>query len=129
MAVRILAGYPNYVGDKIEIIADLDGPASYNNTSTFATSGQQINASDFGIGGFEYVEVDGLSSDGVNAVELVLGATIAGANNLQPAPTTSPGPAVQSAVIHWYTTPSSATEVTNATSLSGKYIRIHIRGV
>jgi hypothetical protein len=129
MAVRILAGYPNFVGDKMEIIADIDGPASYPNTSTFATSGQQINASDFGLGGFEYVESDGLSSDGVNAVQVVLGATTAGATNLQPAPVAPPGPCVQSAVIHWYTTPSSATESTNATNLSGKYIRVHIRGV
>jgi hypothetical protein len=129
MAVRILAGYPQQVGAKIELVVDIDGPASYGNTSTFATSGQQINASDFGIGGFEYIECDGLSSDGANAVQVALGATVAGASTLQPAPTTSPGPCVTSAVLHWYTTASSATESTNATNLAGKYIRVRIRGV
>lgn len=129
MANRILAGYVMPLGDKYDMVVDHDGPASYTNSGTFATSGDQINASDFGLGGFEYIEVDGLSSDGVNAVQIVLGATVAGATNLQPAPTTSPGPVVTTAVIHWYTTPSSATEVSNLTNLSTKYVRIRIRGV
>jgi len=129
MANRILAGYELQISDKREIIFDHDGPASYNNTGTFATSGDQINASDFGIGAFEFVEVDDLSSDGVNAVAVVLGATIAGATNLQPAPATSPGPLATTAVLHWYTAASMATEVSNGVSLSGKYVRLRIRGV
>jgi hypothetical protein len=129
MANRILAGYSQPVGEKIEIVFDHDGPTSYVNSGTFATSGDQINASDFGLGGIEYVEVDNLSSDGVNAVQIVLGATIAGATNLQPAPATSPGPVAVTAVIHWYTSPSSGTEVANGVNLSGKYIRLRIRGV
>lgn len=131
MANRSLPGYPQQVGAKIELVIDHDGPASYNNTSTFATSGEQINASDFGLGGFEYVEADGLSSDGVNAVQVLLGATVAGATNLQPAPANaqSPAPAVQTAVLHWFTTPSSATESSNGTNLSTKFIRLRIRGV
>lgn len=128
MANRILAGYPQPVGAKYEAYVDVDGPTSYTNSGTFSTSGQQINASDFGFGGIEYAEVDGLSSDGVNAVQLVLGATVVGATNLQPAPPAGqPGQAASSLVIHWYTTPSSASEVANATNLSGKYIRLHLR--
>lgn len=128
MANRILAGYPQPVGAKYEIIVDIDGPASYLNSGTFGTSGQQINAADFGFGGIEYIEVDGLSSDGVNAVQLVLGATTLGVTNLQPAPPAGqPGQAAQSAVIHWYTSPSSAAEVANGTNLAGKYVRVHMR--
>ena len=129
MANRILAGYPQPVGAKYEIIVDIDGPASYVNSGTFASSGQQINASDFGFGGIEYIEVDGLSSDGVNAVQLVLGATVSpAATNLQPAPPAGqPGPIAQSAVIHWFTSPSSASEVANGVNLAGKYVRVHMR--
>src|SRR5271156_5290199 len=116
MANRVLPGYPQQIGGKYEMVVDHDGPASYVNTATFATSGEQINAADFGFGGIEYIECDGLSSDGLNNVQIVLGATVAGATNLQPASTANVGgPAVASAVIHWYTTPSSATEVANAT--------------
>jgi len=113
------------------MVVDHDGPASYVNSGTFGTSGDQINAADFGIGGFEMVDEVDLSSDGVNALQVVLGATVAGATNLQPSPTATgaPGPAVTTAVLHWYTTPSSATEVANGVSLSGKFVRLRIRGV
>jgi hypothetical protein len=127
MAYRPLAGYPQQVGAKYELFVDIDGLASYVNTGTFNTSGQQVNVADLGFGGIEYAEVDSLSSDGVNAVQLVLGATTAGATNLNPGPTNPPGPAAQSLVLHWYTTPSSATEVSNTTNLSAKYIRLHLR--
>src|SRR5208283_2536998 len=126
MALRVLAGYPQPVGEKYEAMIDVDGPTSYVNSGTFATSGQQINASDFGFGGFEMIGTDDLSSDGVNTVQVVLGATVAGATNLQPAPPSSPGVAAQTAVLHWYTSPSSATEVANGVNLSGKYIRLQI---
>jgi hypothetical protein len=129
MANRTLAGYPQPVGAKYELVIDHDGPASYVNSGTFGTSGEQINAADFGLGGFEYIEADGLSSDGANGVQIVLGATIGGATNLQPAPATSPGPLATTAVVHWYPVATLATEVANAVNLSGKYIRLRIRGV
>lgn len=131
MANRILAGYPQPVGEKYEILADIDGPASYANTGTFATSGQQINAADFGFGGFESVEtLTDATSDGVNGITIVLGATVAGATNLQPAPPAGqPGQAVTTAVIHWYTGPALTSEVANGVNLAGKYIRIRVRAV
>lgn len=130
MAIRVLAGYPQPIGEKYEIIVDIDGQTSYNNTGTFNTSGQQINASDLGFGGFESVEtLADTSSDGINGVAVVLGATTAGATNMQPAPQSSPGPVVTSCVIHWYTGPSQATEVANLTNLSTKYIRLRFRCV
>jgi hypothetical protein len=130
MANRILAGYvaPNDTG-KYDILVDHDGPASYNNTGTFNTSGEQINASDFGLGGFEDVGCDMLSSDGVNVVEIVLGATIAGATSMQPAPQNPPGGVFTTAVIHWFTGVTRSAEVANTVNLSTKYIRLRIIGV
>jgi hypothetical protein len=130
VANRILAGYvaPNDSG-KYEILVDHDGPASYVNTGTFNTSGEQINASDFGLGGFEKVSCDMLSSDGVNEVLTVPGATVAGATNLQPAPAQPPGPLFVTAVLHWFTVSARASEVANAVPLNGKFIRVHIIGV
>jgi hypothetical protein len=130
MANRVLAGYvsPNDSG-KYDLIVDHDGPASYVNSGTFATSGEQINASDFGLGGFEDVGADMISSDGVNEVIVVPGATIGGLTNLNPALPNSPGPAFTTAVLHWFTTAARATEVSNAVNLSGKFIRLRMVGV
>lgn len=133
MAFRILAGYvaPND-SNKYELLVDLDGPASYVNTGTFNTSGQQINASDLGLGGFEVVGADVISSDSQNEVVIALGATVAGATNLAPTPAAPPGPVVTTAVLHWYTGLrgiGGAVEVANGTNLSGKYIRLRIVGV
>lgn len=125
MARRPLAGYPSPNDSaKYELLIDIDGPASYNNTGTFNTSGQQINASDFGFGGFELLDASGLSSDGVNVVEIVLGATIAGTVVGAGGPQGTSGPVARTAVLHWYTSPTRGTEVTNATNLSTKFIRI-----
>lgn len=134
MANRILAGYvaPNDSG-KYELLVDHDGPTSYINSGTFTTSGDQINASDFGLGGFEVVGADVLSSDAVNEVVVALGSVVStGATNLQPAPQAPPGPVVTTCVLHWYTGVrgiGGTTEVTNATNLSGKYVRLRIVGV
>ena len=134
MPYRPLAGYPapNDVG-KIDFVVDVDGPASYNNTGTFNTSGQQINAIDFGLGGFEDVGADVISSDSVNEVVVALGATIAGATNLNPAPPVGlSGIVPTTAVLHWYTGIrgiGGTVEVANAVPLNGKYIRLRIVGV
>ena len=133
MANRILAGYvaPND-SNKYEMLVDHDGPASYVNTGTLNTSGDQINASDFGLGGFEVIGADVLSSDSVNEVVVALGATVAGATSLAPTPAASPGPVVTTAVLHWFTGLrgiGGAVEVANGVNLSGKYIRLRIVGV
>jgi hypothetical protein len=133
MANRPLAGYvaPNDAG-KYDLLVDHDGPASYNNTGTFGTSGDQINASDFGLGGFEDIGADTLTSDNVNEVVVALGATTAGANNLSPTLPAPPGPVAVTAVLHWYTGIrgiGGTTEVTNATNLSTKFIRLRIVAV
>jgi hypothetical protein len=115
MANRILPGYLAYVGDKIEITIDHDGPASYNNTGTFNTSGDIINASDLGLGGFEDVNSDGVSSDGLNYafVEYRNGGS---------------GNAIPFVVVHWFVLATNV-EVANAQNLSTKSLRLRLRGV
>jgi len=120
MANRILDGYMLQVSEKLEVIVDHDGPATYVNTNTFATSGETINASDFGLGGFELVQVDALSSDGLNYAYVVLvGQSTSTANKAN---------AVTSAVIHWFVVATGA-EVANGVVLNTKSIRLQIRGV
>jgi hypothetical protein len=131
MAFRFLPGYPcpNEKGG-IDMLVDLDGPASYIKGGSFSTSGQQINAADLGVGGFEDIGSDQMSSDGANVIEVVLGATIAGATNLNPAPPAGqPAIVATTAVLHWFTDPTRGTEVTNGTNLSGKSVRLRIVAV
>ena len=120
MANRFLDGYSLPIGDKIEIVVDHDGPASYVNTATFATSGEVINASDFGIGGFELVQVDALSNDGLNYAYVVLSG--------QSTSTGVKGTLGTQATIHWFVV-ATGVEVANAVNLSTKSIRLQIRGV
>ena len=125
MAIRPLAGYPMQVGDKMLMIFDIDGPTSYVNTGTFGTSGQQINAADLGVGGFETMDPKGLSNDGVASGKIVLGAATAGTTALSPSPSVGQsGPAVTTAVLHWYNSAASSTEYTNGTNLSAKSLRM-----
>lgn len=135
MGIRPLPGYPcpNEKGG-YDWIGDVDGPTSYVNTGVFNTSGQQLNAIDFGFGGFEIVDAPALSSDGINDIVLVMGATVAGATQLSPSPPAgSSGPAVANAVLHWYTAVrgvgSNPSEVANNTNLSAKTVRLRITGV
>jgi hypothetical protein len=119
-ANRVLPGYTMPVGAKYEIIIDHDGPGSYNNTGTFATSGEIINAADIGIGGFELVSDQTLSSDGLNYVLIQLPNQ---STSVEPQ-----GNALPTARIHWYVTATNA-EVANAVNLAGKSVRLQIRGV
>lgn len=114
MANKFLDGYNMPVGDKYEIIVDHDGPASYPNPTPFTANGEVINASDFGIGAFETVDPQGLSSDQLNTVLVVVGD--------------GSGKASATARIHWFVQVGGA-EVANAVNLSTKSIRLQIRGV
>jgi hypothetical protein len=102
------------VGDKIEIVADHDGPASYVNGT-----GETIYASDFGIGGFELVQIDALSNDGLNyAYTTITGQSTAG----------NVGNAVPSVTLRWFVV-ATGLEVANGIALNTKSIRLQIRGV
>lgn len=123
MAIRILAGYisPNDAG-KYDMIFDLDGPASYVNTGTFLTSGQQINASQLGVGGFEDIGSDMIASDGTSVVEVVPAAV--GSTPAPAGPAGSVGKVFTAATLHWFNGVTRGTEFANLTNLSTKYIRL-----
>lgn len=134
-ANRILPGYtsPNDAG-KYELIVDHDMPASYVNSGTFITSGDQINASDFGLGGFEAVGVDSLIN-GTSVpggpfpsivAEVALGGSVAGSGV---AGLTLGATAVASAVLHYFQSPTRATEFANTTNLSSAFVRLRIMAV
>lgn len=114
MANKILDGYPTPISDKLELIADHDGPTSYLNPTPFTANGEIINASDFGLGGFETVDPMGLSSDQLNTV-----LAIVGDGSGRPATTCR---------LHWFVQVGGA-EVANAVNLSTKSIRLQIRGI
>lgn len=115
----ILPGYPMPMGDKYLVVFDHPGPASYSNVSTNAGTGDVINASDLGLGGFDNVDVQGPSQDGLAAV--VCYTPLAGVGNATP-----------SVQLRWFTYPAAATtgangaEIANATNLNStaKSVRI-----
>lgn len=130
-ANRILPGYvsPNDAG-KYEMVVDHDGPASYVNVS-LANSGEQINASDFGLGGFESVGVDsmvnvnGLGGGTIQGVvEVSLGSVVATNTGIP-----FGASAVASAVLHWFTGATRGTEIPAATNLSTAFVRLRIMAV
>jgi len=109
MANATVVGTPTPIGNFWLVQVDHTGPASYNNTGTFATSGETLNATDLGFGGI--VNVDGMvSNDGVNFIGVA-------------SPVGNPAP-LASVALHWYT--MNGTEVTNATNLSTKTVRLQI---
>ena len=117
MPNRPMAGYPQPVGAKYEMVIDHDGPASYNNTGVTLTSGETINASDLGFGGIEYAEADAVSSDGVNYVYVM---------NLNQSTSGPMANALPSVVLRWFVL-ATGLEVANAVNLSGKSIRVRLR--
>lgn len=115
-------GYAMPLSDKIDLVLDHPGPTSYANTAVFSTSGEVLNASDYGIGGIEMVAHMDLTGDGLYYVKAVFqdGA----GNNLQSAATG----ASAKYVLHWYVAATNA-EVANGTNLNSSFIRLNIRGV
>lgn len=98
------------------IIIDHDGPASYTNSGVFSTSGETVNASDLGVGGFDFVDEITLSSDGLNTVEIAF-PSISTSGNF--------GDAQTKFTVHWFVAASGA-EVANAVNLSTKAVRLRL---
>lgn len=118
---RIMPGYVMPISEKYEIIIDLDGPASYVNTGAVnAASGQVLNASDLGIGGFEMVDRQDLSSDLANTFLISLTGQSTSADNV--------ANAVPVARIYWFVQ-STGAQVANGVALNTKSVRLQIRGV
>jgi hypothetical protein len=112
MANTQLLGYETEWANKKVMCVDVVGPASYVNTGTFATSGQPINASDFGWGGFDFVMAMP-SSDGLDIGYVASGTS---------------GSSFTTFNLHWFVIATGA-EVTNTTNLSTKTIRLLLVGV
>lgn len=108
MANTIVPGYATAWGNKYVVMIDHTGPSSYNNTGTYGTSGDVINASDLGYGGIEAVLSASQSSDGLN--DIVWSAP-------------GSGVVASSVALHWFVT-STSTEVANGVSLSSKSVRL-----
>lgn len=115
MANRVLPGYVGVLKSKQEVVFDHDGPASYSNVVVNAGTGDMILTTDLGmpIDAIEVLNVDGLSSDGLNYcfAEYVNGGG---------------GNAVPSVRLRWIVLATNA-EVANGVNLSGKSIRIQVR--
>lgn len=112
MADLILAGYVMPLGAKYMVIFDHAGPASYNNTGTYATSGGTItaNTSGLNLGGFDALIATSDSQDGLYYAVLI---PTSGGN----------GNAIVSYAIHWFVRATNV-EVANATNISTSYIRM-----
>jgi hypothetical protein len=118
MANTILPGYEMQVGDKLEVICDHTGPASYSNVVTNGGGGDVVSASDFNRGGIEEIAVDAVSSSGLYGVTIYAAKMKAGV-------------AVPSVVLRWYnlsqTTGATTSEVANGTNLSAESVRMQVR--
>lgn len=114
MANVVLAGYEMPVSDKLEIICDHAGPASYANVVVNAGAGDVVNAADFNRGGIEECRGgDALSSDGLNFVRVFYTSGYV-------------GNAVPSVSLRWYVLATGA-EVANTVNLSAKSVRLALR--
>lgn len=125
-----VAGYPTDIGNKHLEIFDHKGPSSYGNIGTNSGTGDVINASDLGWGGFDRFSVAfGAYSESGNYIIKVF------TTSATTVPAVSPplGGAFPKVVLQWFTTSAAfgaiSTEVTNTTDLSGETIRIEAFGV
>lgn len=113
MADTILPGYTSdRLSNKKVIVVDIDGPASYNNTGTYATSGQVLTAAELGVGGIDTI-LPSQSSNGLNEIAVSF---------------TAKGGAQPSVAIHWIVT-ATGVEVANAVNLSATFIRVLVIAV
>ena len=125
-----LLGYPTKMGNKIREIFDHTGPKSYSNIGTNSGTGDVINASDFGVGGFEeFISsfggwLEGYSNTGNFIVKIFTSSS--GTTPSQSA--LANGAALSKVVMQWFTTSTAfgaiSTEVTNTTDLSGESVRL-----
>lgn len=98
------------VGPKIVVTFDHQGPVSY------ATGGETVNASDLGVGGFEFIDLENVTPSGTFMVQMQ--PTAQGTGN-----------ATSSFLLIWFTTTAvgvQSTQVTNATNLSAQTVRLQL---
>jgi len=109
-----LPGYPSPIGNKWKVVDERVGPKSYVNGT-----GQKINASDYGLGGFDFAVPAGVSYSGTYFGRIFWPTSVA--------PSKLEG-AQAYFYIKWYVL-SSGNEVTNTTDLSCEILRLDLVGV
>jgi hypothetical protein len=129
MADTPLKGYPTEVGNKIRMIWDHTGPASYSNIGTSSGTGDVINVSQFAYGGFETVEgAFGLFTEGYTQSGNFLVKAFTGSSGTTPSVSLPTGDAFPKIVLQWFTTGSAfgsiGSEVANGTNLAAELIRL-----
>lgn len=133
MANTNVTGYMIPIGPKLLIITDHAGPKSYGNIGTNSGTGDVVQASDFGIGGFDSVTgawgafIEGYSNSGNFIVKVFTSSS-----GTTPALGATNGLAQTKAVLQWFTTSAAfgaiSTEVSNTTDLSAEVVRLQIIG-
>lgn len=116
--MSIMSGYPAAPGNKNYSIAEFAGPASYVQVVPAApviTGGQVIQAAAFGLKYIECVDGPMMSDNGAYIIQAMLNQT-------------APGKPVTSIRLIWITATSGA-EVVAAVDLSGRTVRIGVKGV
>jgi hypothetical protein len=110
--------YPQVPGSKLEVLTMVDGPSSYTQITpgTPPTGGQTLNAKDVGLGTIDFV-FPGTSDNGTYIVYPIWTTQSAGVK---------PGQAT-SVQLMWITAATGA-QVSGATNLSGRSVKLFIRG-
>jgi hypothetical protein len=113
MANLFVQGYPQYVGSKIRLAVDHGGPTSYSNIGSSSGTGDVVNATDLGVGGFDSAGSTFAGYDFTNTYFVkALWPASPSSTNAQP-----------KAVFQWFVVSTSA-EVANATNLSTYTVRL-----
>lgn len=128
MANTPVQGYPQSIGTKTRMVWDHTGPASYGNIGTSSGTGDVINASDLGFGGFDVVAMafggwtEAYSQSGNFIVKMFTSST-----GTTPSVSLPSGNAFPKIVLQWFTVSAAfgaiSTEVTNTTSLAAESVR------
>jgi hypothetical protein len=100
---KLLAGYPQAIGDKWEVVVDHYGPVNYQQSTGDVYSSTSLNQ-----GGFDRVEA-GTSFSGTYTVQVWYNSSFAGLG-------------VPSVKLVWYT--NGSTQVANGTNLNGEIVRL-----
>jgi hypothetical protein len=127
MANTPVQGYPQPMGSKIRMVFDHTGPKSYGNIGTSSGTGDVINATDLGFGGFDGCDTTmGVGNYSASGNYIVIIGVSAASTTQTVAP--APGLATPKLVLRWMTTSAAfgaiSTEVTNATDLSAETFRL-----
>jgi len=87
LGIRVLPGYPNQIGEKMEVGFDRIGPASYTQFSTSLGTGGDVflaNGGGLNFGGFDNIDD---TADNTGQIEAIVVLPLAGFGNAVPSAT------------------------------------------